>query len=63
MGILVLGLLIPLSMVRELVRERTRRQQEAGYEVRSSWAPAQRVSGPMLALPYAARAAGSGVAR
>jgi inner membrane protein len=51
-GILILALLIPLGMVRSLISERAARRDEAAVEVASSWAPAQRLSGPMLAVPY-----------
>jgi inner membrane protein len=51
-GALILALLIPLGMVRSLISERAARRAEAAAEVASSWAPAQRLSGPMLAVPY-----------
>jgi inner membrane protein len=51
-GVLVLGLLIPLAMVGSLVEERQQRQAGVEKEMASTWGEAQTVGGPMLAIPY-----------
>lgn len=50
--ILIFILLIPASMVQDLIRERTLRQQEAIEEVSSKHAGDQTVTGPVLTIPY-----------
>ncbi|MCB1037124.1 MAG: cell envelope integrity protein CreD [Acidobacteria bacterium] len=52
MGVLTLGLLIPLAMVSSMVREREGRQLEAEQEVTRSWGQAQTLVGPFLSVPY-----------
>ena len=52
MGGLVLVLLIPLGMVGSLIAERQMRRSEAVQEVASTWGGAQRLSGPLLTVPY-----------
>ena len=49
---LVLLLLIPTFFVKNLIKEREERQQEAFTEVRSKWAGKQRLTGPILVVPY-----------
>jgi len=51
-GILILLLLIPVSMVQDLIREREFRNTEAIDEVSSKWGNAQTVTGPVLTIPY-----------
>ncbi len=51
-GILILLLLIPVSMVKDLIRERETRQQNAIDEVSSKWGNAQTVIGLVLTVPY-----------
>lgn len=51
-AILVLLLLIPLSMVQELIREREYRKQEAMDEVSATWGRAQTITGPWISVPY-----------
>lgn len=51
-GFLMLGLLIPLAMVGELVRERQGRQMEAEQQVAGSWGHPQQIVGPVLSIPY-----------
>ncbi len=51
-GILILLLLIPVSMVQDLIREREYRQQSAIREVSSKWGEEQTVKGPILTVPY-----------
>ena len=50
--ILILVLMIPMIFVGELVRERLSRQGEVKREVSSKWAENQRVTGPILIIPY-----------
>jgi inner membrane protein len=52
MGILMLGLMVPLVMVRGVVRERAGRRDEAVAEVGRGWGGPQTVGGPVLAVPY-----------
>ncbi len=51
MGFLILILLIPLSMVTDLIRERESRSNEAISEVSSKWGGSQIVSAPSILLP------------
>lgn len=50
--VLILILLIPTSMVKDLIHERMNRQMEASQEVRSKHAMAQNLSGPVLTIPF-----------
>lgn len=52
MGLLILLLLIPASMIQTLVRERENRRQEAIREVSGKWGNAQTLAGPLLTIPY-----------
>ena len=52
-GLLVLGLYIPMSFVSDLVRERQMRADEARYEVGYAWGgQSQTLAGPFLVIPY-----------
>lgn len=51
-GILILLLLIPISMVQELIREREYRQEQAITEVSSKWGTRQTFIGLVLSIPY-----------
>lgn len=51
-GILILLLLIPVSMVESLIGEREFRQQEAITEVSSKWGERQTITGLVLTVPY-----------
>jgi len=51
-GIFMLLLLIPLSMVQDLVNERQRTEIQTVEEVRRDWAYTQYVGGPVLVFPY-----------
>ncbi len=51
-GALVLALLIPLSMIRSKIAERTEFREQAVQRVSRSTAGAQRLVGPLRALPY-----------
>ncbi|MBF9238317.1 cell envelope integrity protein CreD [Hymenobacter sp. BT683] len=54
-GVLLLLLLIPSSMVQDLVTERAANRDAATAEISSQWGGAQLVLGPVLVLPYTAR--------
>ena len=51
-AILVLLLLIPASMIEDLIRERSSYRDAAIREVSSKWGEAQTIAGPVLTLPY-----------
>lgn len=51
-GFLILILLIPVSMVEGLIREREGRHQQAIEEVSSKWGQEQTVTGLILSVPY-----------
>jgi inner membrane protein len=51
-GFLVLILLIPNSMISDLISERQQRQNEVTAEVSKSWGGYQSVTGPILSIPY-----------
>ncbi len=50
--ILILLLLIPLGMIRSVLRERLARRDEAVAEITSSWGREQSIIGPVLVVPY-----------
>ena len=51
-GFLLLLLLIPIKMVKDLIREREYRQQDAISEVSSKWGNMQTIKGLALTIPY-----------
>lgn len=51
-GVLILILLIPASMIQDLIREREYRMEEAINEVSSKWGGPQTLAGPILTVPY-----------
>ena len=51
-GVLILLLLIPMIMIKEMISERGRTQEEAIDEVSQKWSLAQTVTGPYLNLQY-----------
>jgi len=51
-GILILILLIPSSMISSLIRERQSLRDEAVGEVSSKWGGSQTLSGPAISIPY-----------
>lgn len=51
-GILILLLFIPLSMIRSLIAERSERADEAIGEVQHKWSNAQQLIGPFISLPF-----------
>lgn len=52
---LTLMLLIPISMINNMVNERSARQQQAISEIAASSAGPQKFFGPLLAVPYSER--------
>lgn len=59
-GLLTLVLLIPVTMIAELIPGRAGRKTQATREVTSKWGQAQRIAGPALVVPYAKKAAAKG---
>lgn len=59
MGALILLLHVPLVMTNGVLRERQRYQAQAVQEISSVWGRQQRVTGPILAVPYTYRALAS----
>ena len=51
-GILMLILLIPSSMIRNLVNERQYRREGVVGEVSGKWGTSQTIIGPILTVPY-----------
>lgn len=51
-GILILILLIPVSMIENLIREREYRRDDAIREVCSKWGERQTIKGLVLSVPY-----------
>ncbi|WP_317040839.1 inner membrane CreD family protein [Flavobacterium haoranii] len=51
-GILTLVLLIPLTLVQDLIRERSERKNEATIKVTNSWGDTINLMGPVLKVPY-----------
>ncbi|MFA6171924.1 MAG: cell envelope integrity protein CreD [Patescibacteria group bacterium] len=51
-GVLVLILLIPTAMIREMINEREARRNEAMKEAGSKWGDPQLLAGPILMVPY-----------
>jgi inner membrane protein len=51
-GVLILVLLIPSSMIEGLIRERSERQDEVVRNIAEQWAGNQLVKGPVLIIPY-----------
>ena len=51
-GFIVLILLIPNSMISDMIQERQVRQSEVEEEVNRSWGSGQSINGPVLSIPY-----------
>lgn len=51
-GILILLMLIPTSMVESTIREREYRQEDVVNEISQKWSNEQIVSGPIISVPY-----------
>jgi inner membrane protein len=51
-GMLAVVLLVPVSMIRDLVAERQARRNEAVGEIAIGWGARQTITGPFLVVPY-----------
>lgn len=51
-GFLVLVLLIPLAMIREVINDRLVNSQHSSREIMRAWGQRQTIGGPILVLPY-----------
>lgn len=51
-GILVLILLIPASMIQHLITERSQSHKQVTSDITSKWGASQIISGPILSVPY-----------
>jgi inner membrane protein len=51
-GILILLLLIPASMVKGLIRERQQRRDTVVREISQKWGDSQTITGPFLTVPF-----------
>jgi inner membrane protein len=51
-GLLILVMLIPGALVKNLIRERSATQQEVIAEISSKWGMGQTLTGPVLTIPY-----------
>lgn len=51
LAFLILALLLPLQMIRDLIGERADRQYQVAAEIAASWGPAQTILGPFLEVP------------
>jgi len=52
MGILVLVLLIPASMIKSLINERESRKNTVVNEISNKWGTSQKITGPFITIPY-----------
>ena len=52
MGLILIGLLIPLAMVQSVVSERSERRNSVAEEISGTWGGPQTIAGPMLIVPY-----------
>lgn len=53
--VLILGLTVPILMIRDVVSERSYYRDEAKQSIAASWTGAQKLLGPILVLPYTVR--------
>ena len=51
-GLLILVLLIPSSLVENLIIERAQRQEDIKNDVSDKWSASQLIQGPVLVIPY-----------
>jgi inner membrane protein len=51
-GFLILLMLAPTSLIKDLVQERAQRQAQVVDEVSTKWAGAQTITGPVIIVPY-----------
>ena len=54
-GILVLVMLIPIGMIDGVIDDRSNVEQYARADISKSWGGSQKLSGPLLAIPYTIR--------
>jgi len=54
MGVLILLLLIPSSMVSSLIREREQRKESVVSEINEKWGGSQVITGPFVTVPFKA---------
>jgi inner membrane protein len=52
MGVILVALNVPLTMMCSVVNERTARRDHVAAEVSESWGGAQTIGGPVLTVPY-----------
>ncbi|MGH9380913.1 MAG: cell envelope integrity protein CreD [Thermoanaerobaculia bacterium] len=52
LGLLALGLLVPVGFILALVHEREERQQAVEQEIATTWGAEQLLAGPVLSIPY-----------
>jgi inner membrane protein len=52
MALILMGLLIPLTMVQSIVSERTARRDSVISDVSATWGGPQTIVGPLLVVPY-----------
>lgn len=51
-GFLILVLLIPASMIKNLIRERESRRDSVVMEISGKWGESQTITGPFISVPY-----------
>lgn len=51
-GVLILVILIPMTMIESLILERQERKAEAVLDVTSKWGENQVITGPIITIPY-----------
>ena len=51
-ALLIIALIIPITMVQNMITERNRTANEASAEVQQKWSKPQNITGPMLVIPY-----------
>ena len=51
-GFLILVLLIPASMIKNLIRERESRRDSVVMEISEKWGESQTITGPFISVPY-----------
>ena len=54
-GLLALFLLIPLQLIRSVVKERHQRYRGVVQEIARAWSPSQTLAGPVLIVPFSRR--------
>ncbi len=58
LGLILILMLVPLSMVNSLLTERTQRNNESVETIRKKWGSDQTLTGPVLSIPYNVRKQG-----